>query len=263
MATYLLTWNPKRWHWWNDFDEVLEERRPDGSFFMSWSCGNNKRIREGDRLFLIKLGKEPKGIMASGWAASSPYVGRHWDKTKRAAGKTALYVDAVFDTLLNPDEKILPRKELSRGILGKMNWDSQSSGVAIPDDVAEVLEEEWALLQKRPPRILPPIEPSAIEGTMTEAVRYVRGRSRKLREQALAAANGVCCVCGTDYSKLLGGRGVRVLQAHHRSQLAASDAPRVTKLSDLAVVCANCHSLIHMNPKRALLVEELRHMLRN
>ena len=96
---------------------------------------------------------------------------------------------------------------------------------------------------------------------MTETLRYVRGRSRHLREQALAAANGVCCVCDKDYSRLLGGRGVRVLQAHHRQQLAASDTPRVTRLSDLAVVCANCHMLIHMNPKQALRVEELRRLL--
>lgn len=263
MATYLLTWNPNRWHWWNDFDDIIEERRADGSFFMRWSCGNTKSIREGDRLFLIRLGKEPKGIMASGWAASTPYLRPHWDAAKATAGKNTLYVDAVFDTLLNPTEQILPRKLLRRGILSKMYWDSQSSGITIPDDVAEALEEEWALLLKQPPRILPPTEPSAIEGTMTETMRYVRGRSRHLREHALAAANGVCCVCGTDYSKLLGGKGVRVLQAHHRRQLAASDAPRVTKLSDLAVVCANCHSLIHMNLKRALGVEELRQMLRN
>jgi predicted HNH restriction endonuclease len=33
-------------------------------------------------------------------------------------------------------------------------------------------------------------------------------------------------------------------------------------LSELAVVCANCHMLIHMNPKRALDIQELRNMLR-
>jgi len=261
MATYLLTWNPKRWHWWDDFDEVIEERRPDGTFVMRWSCGNTKSIRKGDRLFLIRLGKEPKGIMASGWATSTPYLQPHWDEAKARMGKLTLYVDAVFNQLLNPDEQILSRRELNRGILSKMYWDSQSSGVIIPEDVAEALEGEWAMLLRQPPRIMPPTEPFAIEGTMTETVRYVRGRSKHLREQALAAANGICCVCDKDYSELLGGKGVRVLQAHHIKQLAASDAPRVTQLSDLAVVCANCHTLIHMNSKRALSVEELRQLL--
>ena len=150
MATYLLTWNPKRWHWWQDFAELVDERRSDGSIVISWSCGNSKRIREGDRVFLIRLGQEPKGIMASGWAASTPYARLHWDAMKANTGKTALYVDVVFDTLLNPEEHILPRKELSRGILSNMYWDSQSSGVLIPDNVAEALEEEWAMLLKQP-----------------------------------------------------------------------------------------------------------------
>jgi hypothetical protein len=55
---------------------------------------------------------------------------------------------------------------------------------------------------------------------------------------------------------------VRVLQVHHRQQLAARDVPVVTKGSDLAVVCANCHLLLHLNPEKALSVKELQEMLR-
>lgn len=102
---------------------------------------------------------------------------------------------------------------------------------------------------------------SAIEGVLTETMTYVRGRSRQLRDLALKKAEGACCVCDVDYSKLLDGKGARVLQVHHRKQLAANDTPRLTSLKDLAVVCANCHMLIHMNPKRALAVEALKKML--
>lgn len=104
-------------------------------------------------------------------------------------------------------------------------------------------------------------EPSAVEGIRTETVTYSKGRNRRLRELALVKADGVCCVCGTDYKKVLAGKGVRVLQVHHRQQLAATDSPVVTRLSDLAVVCANCHMLIHMNPRQAFGVEELKKML--
>jgi predicted HNH restriction endonuclease len=61
---------------------------------------------------------------------------------------------------------------------------------------------------------------------------------------------------------LLDGRGVRVLQAHHRAQLSSRDAPSLTKVSDLAVVCANCHLLLHLDPRRALSVEQLHEMLK-
>ena len=59
----------------------------------------------------------------------------------------------------------------------------------------------------------------------------------------------------------MGGKGVRVLQVHHRKQLANTDRPRLTHLNDLAVLCANCHTLVHINPKRALAVSALHRML--
>jgi predicted HNH restriction endonuclease len=113
----------------------------------------------------------------------------------------------------------------------------------------------------RSSRAIQPAEPAAIEGLRTETVRYVSSRSKKLRDLAMAKSDGICCVCETDYTTLLEGKGVRVLQVHHRQQIAANEAPVLTGLSDLAVVCANCHILIHMNPKKALRIEELRKML--
>ena len=52
------------------------------------------------------------------------------------------------------------------------------------------------------------------------------------------------------------------MQVHHRKQLSSRDTPTVTKVSDLAVVCANCHLLLHLDQEKALGVEELREMLR-
>lgn len=102
-----------------------------------------------------------------------------------------------------------------------------------------------------------------IEGTKTEVVRFTTKRSRRIRDLAFRAANNICSVCDRDFSSVLDGRGVRVLQVHHRKQLASRDAPTVTKLSDLVVVCANCHLLIHLDPKHASPVQTLRKMLRS
>ena len=103
---------------------------------------------------------------------------------------------------------------------------------------------------------------SDIEGTKTEVLRFTTKRSRRLRDLAFRAANNICSVCDRDFSTMLDGRGVLVLQVHHRLQLASRDAPSVTKLSDLVVVCANCHLLIHLDSKKALPVQTLRNMLR-
>jgi hypothetical protein len=80
----------------------------------------------------------------------------------------------------------------------------------------------------------------------------------ELRESAIQAAQGLCCVCGRDFSQVLGGRGLRVLQVchhgHQQGQPSASDAP--------VVVCANCHCLLHLDADTVLSVQQLREMLR-
>jgi 5-methylcytosine-specific restriction protein A len=261
MATYLLTWNPKKWHWWGD--NLEDDFKKDGdTYFGVWSCGNSKNIHTDDRVFLLRQGKEQRGIVASGWADSEVYEKPHWDEELKAAGKTALCIDVRLDILLDAGgETILSRSSLNKGILGKMHWDTQLSGIRIPDDVASVLERTWADFLGHERQPIPVAEPFAIEGLLTETVKYVKGRSRQLRDLALRNSEGVCSVCNVDYRKVLDGKGVRVLQVHHKKQLAATDAPRLTLLSDLAVVCANCHLLIHTNPKKALSVETLREML--
>jgi hypothetical protein len=100
----------------------------------------------------------------------------------------------------------------------------------------------------------------AMEGLVNEATILSRGRNSSLRKVALAQAKGVCEGCGVDFSKVYGGKGARVLQVHHLHQLALRDVPSITKLRDLAVVCANCHALIHADPEHALSVKKLRKM---
>lgn len=98
----------------------------------------------------------------------------------------------------------------------------------------------------------------AMEGMAREARYLVRARSGTLRKVALRLAEGICAVCGTDFSKVLDGLGSRVLQVHHKRQLSLSDEPQLNGVDDLAVVCANCHCLLHVDPERAMSVEELR-----
>jgi hypothetical protein len=102
------------------------------------------------------------------------------------------------------------------------------------------------------------VSPSIIEGIAREAKVVTRSRSRKLRRSAMDRSKGVCEACGTDFSKLFDGKGVGVLQVHHREQLALQELPRLTSSEELAVVCANCHAMIHSDPLRAMPVEALR-----
>jgi hypothetical protein len=104
---------------------------------------------------------------------------------------------------------------------------------------------------------------SDIEGLRSEYHATRTKRSRRLRNKAFHLAKGICAVCRRDFSTLLGGRGKRVLQVHHREQLSARYSPAVTKLTDLAVVCANCHLLLHMDSGKAMHVDQLRNLLKD
>ena len=102
---------------------------------------------------------------------------------------------------------------------------------------------------------------AAVEGLAREVRRLARGRNARLRIAALKRARSTCEACSTDFSRILGGDGVHALQVHHRKQLALSRVPRLTKLNELAVLCANCHSFIHINRMRSLSIEKLKALL--
>ena len=260
--TYLLVWNVKRWHWFDDLAETLAARG--GRHRGNWSSGANTTMPRGARVFLVRVGAEPRGIVASGVTTSArPYRERHWDEALAKQGRKAWYVGVAFDRILNPArEAILTIPQLKAAGLGHVNWTPQGSGIRLAPDVADQLGVLWRKFLRSGVHPVLSFPEAAVEGARTEIKTYSRGRSRRLRDGALQDSKGVCEACCVDYNGLLDGKGVRVLQVHHRQQLGATDKPRLTRATQLAVLCANCHCLVHMNPRKALSVQTLRSMLR-
>ena len=80
-------------------------------------------------------------------------------------------------------------------------------------------------------------------------LRSCRRRSAVNRREALDAAKGICKACGTDLRRAFGVRGDRGLEVHHKTPLSRRPkGPVVTRLSDLVVLCATCHRLLHADP---------------
>ena len=130
-------------------------------------------------------------------------------------------------------------RELEKRMLGDMqSWTPQNSGVqnSKPDIGARPAAVEF----------------SAHEGALKEQKWLTQGRNRALRDKAIQQAMGRCAACERDYSKVLEGAGERVLEVHHRRQLSLRKTPRLTRVADLAVVCANCHRLLHIKPGKTL-----------
>ena len=251
MAAYLLTWNPRRFHTWDELTWLDEEKHSD------WSCGSRLSMEVGSRVYLFKQGSAPRGIVASGRTTSDVFQRKHWDPTRASKREKANYVDVRFDVVLL--DEAFPAHEIKT--LSAINWRTQMSGIRIPDEVAGELERRWAAFAKLGKAAELHRQIRAVENTLTEVRTYVRGRDRRLRDRALQMAGGVCAACKFHFGGFLQGLGQRVLQVHHQRQLSASDRPRITTLKDLVVLCANCHAMVHADPRRAMTVETLRRRL--
>jgi hypothetical protein len=83
------------------------------------------------------------------------------------------------------------------------------------------------------------------------------------KKKAVLAATGrlVCEACDFDFVIEYGKLGEGFAECHHRSPLAELDGEAPTRLEDLAIVCSNCHRMLHRS-RPMLRVEELRSVVR-
>lgn len=90
------------------------------------------------------------------------------------------------------------------------------------------------------------------EATLQEKRQYryhgVIERNRQLALAAKQIQGYVCKVCGFDFERTYGSLGHEYIEAHHLVPISQLPLNQVTQLSpkdDFAVVCANCHRMIH------------------
>jgi hypothetical protein len=144
MNTYLLTWNPHRWNWQPDaLQALLYDIEQQGFGVQRWSCGHNKGIEAGDRVFLLRQGQKPRGIIGSGWVSDGSYEAAHYVPEKAAQGHTACFVGVRFEVLLSKDapEDVFPRQRLDALMFSGTHWNTQSSGITI--DKASAVHSDW------------------------------------------------------------------------------------------------------------------------
>ncbi|QCP08431.1 HNH endonuclease [Micrococcus luteus] len=138
---------------------------------------------------------------------------------------------AVIGAFLDRPEQM---HDLARYLHASLGGADPAAGVAEPAGVVADPEEE-AL--------------AAWEG-MTRAVRHLRReRDPKLRAAkitSMVAAGGriACEICGFDFEQTYGAVGQGYIEVHHVRPLHDS-GPVLTRLEDLALLCSNCHRMIH------------------
>ena len=82
--------------------------------------------------------------------------------------------------------------------------------------------------------------------------------SLKAKAKTLAETGSLQCeVCSIDFSKTYGDIGLGFIEAHHKKPVSTLNGTEKTKISDLALVCSNCHRMLH-RCSPPLSVEELK-----
>lgn len=259
MNTYLVTWNPQNSTWAN-LPEQAQQTRHGVSVVEQWSCGNTKRIAKGERLFLLKQGPEqPKGIMASGVVSSEGvFEGPHWDAEKAEHGEFAHYINGHWEIILNPDcEALLPVSAFQYGELPFFHWNTQKSGILIPDAVAEVMEQIWSRHVEAvrgtgtaySVSSSDPEESEFPEGRVLYRVHRFHERNSDLvaKVKSIAKNSGhlECSVCSFDFFKTYGEVGKDFIECHHTIPVSKLSEGMTTKIADMVLVCSNCHRMLH------------------
>ena len=178
-------------------------------------------------------------------------------------------VNGVYMKLMNfrrfdPTYKSRGRSGLSRGNrLDEVVWndfyDDPERLVRVADairNVPSVLSQSVDLVADET------VEEEAIEGRLLTVLHRRRERSRQIVEKkktAVLKTKGdlVCEACDFSYLNRYGERGRGFIECHHIKPVESLGDGTPTRLSDLALVCANCHRMIHAG-RPWLTIAELR-----
>jgi 5-methylcytosine-specific restriction enzyme A len=131
-------------------------------------------------------------------------------------------------------------------------WNLYSSN---PNQLRELTESIKSLVLSGDP--LPPVEimggddeEEGEEGQILTRTHRYRERNTKLvkrkKEKVLKEIGTLACeVCGFDFSGTYGERGEGFIECHHTKPVSDLRDGGTTNIADLALVCSNCHRIIH------------------
>jgi len=162
------------------------------------------------------------------------------------------------------------RKGLSRGNKDeKVVWHQFAGDLHRLRDAANAIRARLAEEPGGEERVEEFDEPEiaeAEEGRLVTRLHRTRERNRKLvrgKKAKFQKDNGgrlFCEACGFNFEKVYGERGAGFIECHHTKPVHTLRAGQKTKLTDLALLCANCHRMVHSKAPW-LDLEELRRII--
>ena len=117
-------------------------------------------------------------------------------------------------------------------------------------------------LPARPARTAAATRPEVEEGfemTVKERRKYRNSAIVRIKK---SESDGRCEVCGFSFGRFYGPDGDGYMICHHKKQLSETDKSVKTTTDDLAIVCANCHEILHRR-RKPIKLGELRQRVRS
>ncbi|MGD8171121.1 McrB family protein [Vibrio sp. TRT 21S02] len=137
MSEYLLTWNPKHFSTGGDGSASGQLDYKVGQE-VQWSC-HSKKPKTGDVVYLIRLGTEPRGIVARGKVTKESYFDSDW----KVPEKQKVYIQFQVEDIRHSCEEGLLPMLLLKSAIPDQQWSPQVSGIQVKSENEKVLAELW------------------------------------------------------------------------------------------------------------------------
>ena len=151
---------------------------------------------------------------------------------------------------------------------------SEDAFISVPTDIWQVddfFDELFSLAAGRQKADdldddRPPTRDGFPEGKLKERLHLSRERNPEIIRQAKRLAlqrDGClrCTCCGFDFEAVYGHVGIGFVEAHHTKPLSTLHRDGdLTRIEDIALVCSNCHRMLHRR-RPWLEIHELTHLL--
>lgn len=216
----------------------------------------------------LKSRPSPPGKNASQVVELSKLLGRIGRKLNAPDNSTYRNANGVYMKLMNfrsldPEYTRAGRVGLKGGGKGDSEVWSEFSGD--PSRLSEIASAIGAAIQDDEPSITIADEPEiveAIEGRVLTRLHRARERRPELvaakKKAAMRETGGLHCEgCDTNLANAYAGLGSAAAEVHHLRPLHTLMHATKTTLEDLALLCANCHRVVHSSHKW-LSVEEVK-----
>jgi 5-methylcytosine-specific restriction endonuclease McrA len=247
MADFLFTWNPKVRFPYEELRKIVDRFDAGEPVVEGWQCAAHVKIRVGDRAYLFKQGKEPRGVFGLGRVDGPPKaIG-----TAGAGKRKAYEVPIRFELLLDPTSELLITKDaLLRLGVSDQTLNHQASGFTFTprtaarriDELAAVRIEEITAANDSPltEEAQSPEERERRREMRLEAYR----RDSKLVRDLKILYDGRCQICT---AKPFDGRFGALTEGHHIEWLCRGGADSG---NNVVLLCPNHHAAMHeMDPR--------------